>query len=340
MVNVAEMPEKLHGFLTNVFLNVRFTMRTCQETFSFKDRPRSGRPSVDEDTVVEVIGSASITPQQSLREMSRHTNIPKSTIGKILKKHSFHPYKMHFVHTLSGDDFDRRIEFCEIMTARIAENDQYLHHICFSDESTFFLNGEVNTQNVRYWCDENPHVVRESHTQHPQKLNVWAGLLGNHVIPVFIDGTLTGRRYLDLLENIADPLITEIVENATNETGEPEFDVDNIVFQQDGCSAHYFRPVREYLDERFRDKWIGRRGPVEWPPRSPDLAPNDFFLWGHLKSVVYRTAPTSLDDLRNRIVTACRQIPPEVFQRVREAFHQRLFYCQEVNGAQFEHLLR
>ncbi|EFN65149.1 hypothetical protein EAG_00038, partial [Camponotus floridanus] len=41
---------------------------------------------------------------------------------------------------------------------------------------------------------------------------------------------------------------------------------------------------------------------IEWPPRSPDLSPLDFFLWGYLKSKVYKTNPRNLNNLRRRIV--------------------------------------
>uniref|UniRef100_A0A2H1V4P8 SFRICE_034143 n=1 Tax=Spodoptera frugiperda TaxID=7108 RepID=A0A2H1V4P8_SPOFR len=30
-----------------------------------------------------------------------------------------------------------------------------------------------------------------------------------------------------------------------------------------------------------------KRGPIPWPARSPDLTPMDFYLWGHMKSLVY-----------------------------------------------------
>ena len=32
-----------------------------------------------------------------------------------------------------------------------------------------------------------------------------------------------------------------------------------------------------FFNERFPDAWIGRGGPIPWPPRSPDLSPLDFF---------------------------------------------------------------
>jgi hypothetical protein len=38
--------------------------------------------------------------------------------------------------------------------------------------------------------------------------------------------------------------------------------------------------VRSYLDETLPGQRIGRRGSVEYPPRSPDLTPLDFYLWG------------------------------------------------------------
>ena len=42
---------------------------------------------------------------------------------------------------------------------------------------------------------------------------------------------------------------------------------------------HYNRDVRSFLDEIFQNRWIGRKGFVEYPPRSPDLTQQDFFLW-------------------------------------------------------------
>jgi len=40
--------------------------------------------------------------------------------------------------------------------------------------------------------------------------------------------------------------------------------------------------------------WQKRK--VEWPPRSPDLSPLDYFLWGHLKRV-YKTKSRKLENL-------------------------------------------
>jgi hypothetical protein len=42
--------------------------------------------------------------------------------------------------------------------------------------------------------------------------------------------------------------------------------------------------AREFVDQQFPGHWIGRRVPVEWPERSPDLTPLDFLSLGPLES--------------------------------------------------------
>jgi hypothetical protein len=59
--------------------------------------------------------------------------------------------------------------------------------------------------------------------------------------------------------------------------------------------------VSHWLDRQFLDHWIARRCPVEWPPRSPDLTPLDFYLWGHLKAMVYQVKIQNVDHLEERI---------------------------------------
>ena len=51
-----------------------------------------------------------------------------------------------------------------------------------------------------------------------------------------------------------------------------------VIFQQDGAPPHWGLQVRQFLSETFLDRWIGRDGPILWPPRSPDITPLDFFL--------------------------------------------------------------
>lgn len=38
--------------------------------------------------------------------------------------------------------------------------------------------------------------------------------------------------------------------------------------------------VRESLNDTFSYRWIGRGGPISWPPRSPDITCLVLSLWG------------------------------------------------------------
>ena len=86
--------------------------------------------------------------------------------------------------------------------------------------------------------------------------------------------------------------------------------------------------------------WIGRRGTVEWAPRSPDLTPMDFYFWGHLKQIVYSTRIADVDQLRQQIIRGCNLINgnSDLLDKVYGNFEHRLELCINANGEHFEHL--
>ena len=118
----------------------------------------------------------------------------------------------------------------------------------------------------------------------------------------------------------------------------------NIWFQHDGAPTHFNYAVREYLDRTHPNCWIGRDGPVERSPGDAgdrSLTPLDFYLWGHMKSMVYETSVTSDMDLIARITEAasCIHDTPGQFVRVREPIRRRCEMCIVANEKNFEHLL-
>ena len=100
---------------------------------------------------------------------------------------------------------------------------------------------------------------------------------------------------------------------------------------------HFARPVRAYLDTRY-DQWIGRGGPTARPPRSPDLTPLDFFLWGYVKSMVYSDA-CGTRETQSRIINAFTTITPQMLRNVRSSIYRRVHLCIEQGGIHFEPLL-
>jgi transposase len=306
------------------------TVTRFKETGNVNDKARSGRPktSLSEDKIIDVLAMFTRSPVKSVRKGAAEAGISKSSVYQILKKHKWHPFKVHLIQELNDDDFDRRLQFCTWAQEHIDNDEHFGKNIIFSDEAIFFLNGTVNRHNCRYWAESNPRWSTEGHTQRPQKVVVWCGLWDTKILgPYFFLDQVTCDSYLNMLQDNVFPPIEDEVRNASP------------LFQQDGAAPHFAVRVRNFLDQVFPERWIGRRGPIEWPPRSPDLTPLDFFLWGYLKSVVFNTRPRTLGDLQEEIVAACRAIPALTCANVLREWRSRIGHCIVSGGHQFEHLL-
>lgn len=266
----------------------------------------------------------------SVRNAGRQLDINPTTVWRELKKSKFHPYKKQYHQQLNDNDDIKRNQMCKALLHTRLVDPSFFQDTCFSDEAVFKLDGEVNKQNHRCWSDNNPEWFEGCHTQGAPKVTVWCGIWRGMIIgPYFIDGCLDGEGYNFLLR--------EVVKEMIERTGEI-----SRFFQQDGAPCHYSALARHYLDFVWTGRWIGRGSKfIEWAPRSPDIAPLDFFLWGYLKHRVYKDRPSSLEELQSKIRAECRAIESvALFDNVRENLIKRLKLCISVEGEHFEHLIR
>ncbi|GFX65568.1 uncharacterized protein TNCV_5083041 [Trichonephila clavipes] len=104
-------------------------------------------------------------------------------------------------------------------------------------------------------------------------------------------------------------------------------------FQQDGATCHTVRAKIDLLKDTFGDRLISRFGPVNWPPRSCDLTPLDFFLWGYVKPLVYADKPQTLDHLEDNIRRVIADIRPQMLEKVIENWTSRLDYIRASRGS-------
>jgi hypothetical protein len=95
------------------------------------------------------------------------------------------------------------------------------------------------------------------------------------------------------------------------------------------------------LDANLENRWIGRNGPVLWPARSPDLNPCDFFLWGHLKQIVYETPVNTVEELTVRVNNAAESIRrnSDMLVRTQASMARRAQAYIDNGGRHFEHLI-
>ena len=78
--------------------------------------------------------------------------------------------------------------------------------------------------------------------------------------------------------------------------------------------SNWSRHVRDCLDEHFPRCWIGGGSPIAWPAHSPDIILYDFFVWGFIKDIIYKTKVRSIIDLQEYINRAFHHVTPEILQ--------------------------
>ncbi|GFT88499.1 putative transposable element [Trichonephila clavipes] len=225
-------------------------------------------------------------------------------------------------HYLSSDLFSvwfgnsskrtsKRRRFVEWTQNEIAVVPDFHKRILFNDEAHFWLNGYLNKQNCCIWNEANPQVYVET-PLHPEKLTVCCALWAGGIIgPYFFktdeghNVTVNGDRYRAMITNCLIPELNNL-------------DVQELWFQQDGATCHTARATIDLLKDTFCDRLISRFGPVNWPPRSCDLTPLDYFLWGYVMSLVYEDKPQMLDHLEDNIRLVIADIRPQMLEKVIE----------------------
>lgn len=229
-----------------------------------------GRQRKNETLEVEevILQEIENRPEISTRRLAAEVGVSHFLVWRTLKEQGLHPFHVQKVQALLPTDFPRRVQFSEWIVNKHLENPDFITRVLATDEATFSRNGVFNSRNSHIWSDENPHAIRENHFQQTFSINVWIGIVGGHLVgPHILPKPTTGAIYLDFLENVLPGLLENIPLNVRQE----------LWYLHDGAPIHYARQVTTWMNERFPDCWIGRNGPILWPPRSPDLNPCDFF---------------------------------------------------------------
>lgn len=181
------------------------------------------------------------------------------------------------------------------------------------------------------WSRENPRAFKSRKSQRQFSVNVWCAIIDNKLIgPYVLPNRLNGAAYLDFWTHVLPNLLQQ--QNVT---------VRGMYYQHDGAPAHFSHNVTEHLNNQFPGHWIGRGGPIAWPARSPDLTVLDYFLWGHMKSIVYEEPINSREHLIERINLACERIreTPDMIRKSVGHLVQRARLCLEEDGGIFENKL-
>ncbi|GFW05394.1 uncharacterized protein TNCV_3359131 [Trichonephila clavipes] len=267
---------------------------------------------------MEAIASESASGTSSACEAARRLGLPPSSVRNILRRIlQLYPCKLQSCHELLPADTAKREAFAKV---------------------NFSLHGDVNNHNCRIWATSNPREYTQK-PLHSPKVTAWCGFTGSFIIGPFffetkcpvngwITETVNYQRYLTLLRETVVPCLIQ------------RGQISNVTFMQDGATSHTANPVKAFLIQTFgEDKIVSRRCRYPWPPRSPDLTPADFWLWGYLKSRVYLSGPSSLSELKDVIRREVSSIHPDMLHSAVAGFVTRLECLLPCGGGHVEHIL-
>lgn len=149
----------------------------------------------------EILDYFDENPHASTREAAPYFDCSHMHVWRTLrgdKKHPFH---------LKVDSKRLRTTFAvqPLVIRKLATE----HNL--ANESTFTRVGMYSQHNTHLWMHENPHACRVESFQYRFSVNVWAGIIGTHILePVFLP-RLTGDAYLLLLRETLPTLLEDVL---------------------------------------------------------------------------------------------------------------------------------
>ena len=204
--------------------------------------------------------------------------------------------------------------------------------IIFSDEDHFDHAGYVNRQKCPMWGPENPHANIEKPT-HPKRITVWCRFWSRGIIGTFFfeneqgDAvTVNGNSYRAMLNKF---LFTKIEEEG----------IGNIWFQQDGTMCHTEKVPLGDLRPVFEDPIISRRADVVWTPRSCDLTPLGYYLWGAVNDKCYANKPETIDAIKDNIRKIIDELQLHTIDNVLKNWTNRVGYCMVSRGGHLNEII-
>lgn len=279
----------------------------------------------NEGILLDVVSSLFQQPNHSLRSTAIEMTVSSTTVWKIARRAlGLYPYRLILGQALSTFDKIVRVEACHQLVELLADGKL----VIFSDEATFRTDGYVNRWNCRIWDYERPDDFLAQTSQSAKSVTVFGALSRDHLFgPYIFPSTVTSDSYRGILSEM---FIPDVISKLGG--------LANVWFQQDGAPAHTANLTKDFINSHFQNRVISRGFLHEWPPRSPDLTPCDFFLWGVVKDMVFCHGPfTSVSLMEDAIVAAFNVIRQQRMDHVLNAVlavPNRMQQCIALGGSQ------
>ncbi|CAF5166559.1 unnamed protein product, partial [Rotaria magnacalcarata] len=107
-----------------------------------------------------------------------------------------------------------------------------------------------------------------------------------------------------------------------------------MIYHHDSAPSHVSKETIAFMNKTK----INYVKPQEWMPKSPDTAPMDYAVWGHLKQRLNKCKIETLDQLK-KIVYEWKKIDQTYIDKVLAWWPKRVFLIYKARGFHIEHRL-
>jgi hypothetical protein len=138
---------------------------------------------------------------------------------------------------------------------------------------------------------------------------------------------INGQTYVD---NVLKPLFEKFLpEKYPNE-------MSKVVLHHDKASSHTCKLVQEYLKNLMMELGINYLKNNDIPTKAPDIALLDFFGFGYLKQMLFKTKVKTLSGLWKKCKELWSGIPQDMINRAFQAWKRRCRMVYNVHGNHIE----
>ena len=261
-------------------------------------------------------------PFSSLKQIAEETNIPKTTVYRIVRKELGYVLKhlKWIPHCLTSSQKLCRIRLSKNLFPVLQEADRTNYQLFMTgDESWFYLTTDHETQ----WLPLSKIPSKRAKKMIGSKkymLTIFWNPKGFQLVKILPDDTTFNDDYF--ITEILEPIF-EMTADLIKESGK------KMILHFDNARPHVSKKVLEYMDSHGMDR-------APQPPYSPDIAPSDFYLFGYVKGLLAGRTFQSADELLSAVTEILNEISEKTLLRVFKEWEERLNQVIILNGDYIE----
>ena len=300
---------------------------------SMKDLPRSGRPRSgrSNQNITLVDNQLQQDRRQSIRDVSNATGVPRATVQRIIHKdlRLRHVSSKFIPRVLTQEQKDFRVQMAQLNLDRFEEEGvSFLQCIVTGDESSLHtFEPETKVQDTQ-WIrpgDRRPKKALRACTRQSTMVTTFFdcnGIVHHEFLPR--GGTMRSEDYCEVLARLREkirrkrPLLWHMQDSHRR-----------FLLHHDNATPHTGILTLAALGENHMEM-------IPHLPYSPDLVPNDYFLYPEIKSQLRGQVFRNIAEVQAATERVMRNIPTEKFENAIKDLPVRWAKYVQAQGEYFE----